>query len=825
MANVKITQLPLATTPLTGTEVFPLVQGTTTKQVSITGLFTDPTMTNPRLGVVGQADLINATGLPIASGVAGLGTGVATFLGTPSSANLRTAVTDETGTGSLVFANAPVLVAPNLGTPTFLVATNATGTALGLIAGSAVTNANLTGAVTSVGNATSLGSFTSAQLATALTDETGSGANVFATSPTLVTPILGTPQSGNFSTGTFTWPTFNQNTTGTASNVTGTVAILNGGTGQTTANGAFNALAPSQSGQSGKYLTTDGTNTSWGTNPLGTVTSVAATVPSFLSIAGSPITTSGTLAFSLSGTALPTTSGGTGLTSFTSGGVVYASSSSALATGSALTFDGSTTLTLVTANATATVAKFRATNYGNLGTTYISLGTQYDDGTSRIGSLNPTGNQSALVFETNTSSSGVWQEGFRLTSSSLYTASGINVGIGLSNPSAKLSTLVANGVTPSISMANTASGLTYSWYASNTASNGFNGLGLFDGTDFRLVVNSSGNLGLGVTPNTWTLGKSISVGDVGSAVFGFGGYNSLTSGAYFNSGWKYSSSSSSQKPALFVGSDGAFSWSTAATGTAGTAISFTQAMTLDASGNLGIGQTSPGAKLEAAGNLRITNATVTNSAIFQVTSDATGSNGVNLESTYYGSGGFGPIKFTTSGTERARIDSSGNLLVGTTSNPNSAIIAVGPTASNGISIESNSTSVVMSQLLFRNPNGIVGSVTTSGSLTSYNISSDYRLKENIAPLVGALEKIGQLKPSTYNYKADPTENIHGFIAHELQSVVPHAVTGEKDAIDDKGNPVYQGVDASFLIPILTAAIQEQQAMIESLRQRLSAANL
>jgi hypothetical protein len=147
-------------------------------------------MTNPTLGTVGQADLINATGLPIASGVAGLGAGIATFLGTPSSANLRTAVTDETGTGSLVFANAPVLVAPDLGTPTFLVATNATGTAVGLTAGSAITNANLTGAVTSVGNATSLGSFTSAQLRTALTDETGSGVAVFATSPTITAPIL-----------------------------------------------------------------------------------------------------------------------------------------------------------------------------------------------------------------------------------------------------------------------------------------------------------------------------------------------------------------------------------------------------------------------------------------------------------------------------------------------------------------------------------------------------------------------------------------------------------------------------------------------------------
>jgi len=97
-------------------------------------------------------------------------------------------VTDETGTGSLVFATSPTLVTPALGTPSALVGTNITGTATAFTASNVTTNANLTGAVTSVGNATSLGSFTSAQLAGALTDETGSGAAVFATSPTLATP-------------------------------------------------------------------------------------------------------------------------------------------------------------------------------------------------------------------------------------------------------------------------------------------------------------------------------------------------------------------------------------------------------------------------------------------------------------------------------------------------------------------------------------------------------------------------------------------------------------------------------------------------------------
>jgi len=110
--------------------------------------------------------------------------------GTLDVANGGTGVTTSTGTTNVVLSNSPTLVTPALGTPSALVGTNITGTASGLTAGTVTTNANLTGAVTSVGNAASLGSFTSAQLATALTDETGTGANVFATTPALTNPTV-----------------------------------------------------------------------------------------------------------------------------------------------------------------------------------------------------------------------------------------------------------------------------------------------------------------------------------------------------------------------------------------------------------------------------------------------------------------------------------------------------------------------------------------------------------------------------------------------------------------------------------------------------------
>ena len=118
----------------------------------------------------------------------------------------------------------------------------------------------------------------------------------------------------------------------------------------------------------------------------------------------------------------------------------------------------------------------------------------------------------------------------------------------------------------------------------------------------------------------------------------------------------------------------------------------------------------------------------------------------------------------------------------------------------------------------------VGSISTNGSTTAYNTSSDYRLKNTIAPMTGALARVAQLKPVTYKWNADGSDG-EGFIAHELAEVVPQCVTGEKDAVDENGKIKPQSIDTSFLVATLTAAIQEQQAIIESLKARLDAANL
>ena len=131
------------------------------------------------------------------------------------------------------------------------------------------------------------------------------------------------------------------------------------------------------------------------------------------------------------------------------------------------------------------------------------------------------------------------------------------------------------------------------------------------------------------------------------------------------------------------------------------------------------------------------------------------------------------------------------------------------------------TTGALGSIVFRNPNGEVGIISTSGSSTSYNTSSDYRLKEDWQPMTGATERVKALKPVNFAWKVDGSR-VDGFLAHEAQEVVPECVTGTKDAVDAEGKPNYQGIDQSKLVPLLTAALQEALAKIDSLTARIEA---
>jgi hypothetical protein len=177
-----------------------------------------------------------------------------------------------------------------------------------------------------------------------------------------------------------------------------------------------------------------------------------------------------------------------------------------------------------------------------------------------------------------------------------------------------------------------------------------------------------------------------------------------------------------------------------------------------------------------------------------------------------------PLVFGTNAAERARIDSSGNLLVGTTSVVDFGFLTLkyNGTTSNGIVFSDTSNSGTTNACAFkRNSTTSVGAIQLTTTTTAYVTSSDYRLKHDIQPMTGALAKVAQLKPVTYKWNADDS-NGEGFIAHELQEVAPYAVSGEKDGEE------MQGVDYGKITPLLTAALQEAIAKIETLEARISA---
>lgn len=261
----------------------------------------------------------------------------------------------------------------------------------------------------------------------------------------------------------------------------------------------------------------------------------------------------------------------------------------------------------------------------------------------------------------------------------------------------------------------------------------------------------------------------------------------------------------------------------------------TTALTIDTSQNVGIGTTS----LNGVGKLvvKLSGAGSTNGlAVVSSANDSlltifnTGSVH-NIESTYSSTGSYQPIAFVTSGSERMRINSAGQVVVNKTVSDMGCQMEV--KGANAIGSEVTTVTGTGLQVTYTPASGLVywcnwtyngsnmGSITSSGSTTAYNTGSDYRLKENIAPITGALAKVAQLKPSTWTWKRNGSDG-QGFIAHELAEVCPDAVVGEKDAVNSEGNPIYQGVDTSFLVATLTAAIQELKAELDATKAEVQA---
>jgi hypothetical protein len=451
-----------------------------------------------------------------------------------------------------------------------------------------------------------------------------------------------------------------------------------------------------------------------------------------------------------------------------------------------------------------------------------------------------------------------------------------NVGIGTSNPATPLHIYASTQEQVRLGRNSTSSSAYLTFFANNASSaqvqyagilgdvvsstaGSHGGALLFyttgSGTSAeRARIDSNGNFGVGVTPAAWGSGESAIQTKYGTLA-GSSGIN-IASNAYYNAGWKYINTASAT---WYSQSSGAHIWNTAGSGTAGNAISFTQAMTLNASGNLGVGTSSPGVRLDVVG----TGGVLTGTAryVARVLQDQTTYRGVALG--YDTSGQIGIIYpesagaassltfWTYSGSawaERMRIDSSANILVNITSAPISA--SGGLYVAGLISPYSNysPSSNIGGQIAFAGAQGspVCGRVymgdntgwqwewgpyggsgwvrrfyfTDGGAAYSttgtWGTISDATLKENIVDATSKLAELMQLRVRNFNFISEPGVKQLGFVAQEVEQVFPRLVDTTRP--DENGNST-KAVKTTVLIPMLVKAIQELNERLEALEAK------
>jgi len=251
----------------------------------------------------------------------------------------------------------------------------------------------------------------------------------------------------------------------------------------------------------------------------------------------------------------------------------------------------------------------------------------------------------------------------------------------------------------------------------------------------------------------------------------------------------------------------------------------TKKLVMDTSGNVGIGTTSPSTGfsgsatpvLEVSGTkpaIQVTETDVANSYIYMGSSGGSSYIGMLGTALHFQVG-------ATTNSNKMTILADGK--VGISKTPTTtydSTLQIQPYDSASNVLELNQTATTNRYFaIFTNPNGAIGSIQGSGTTTSYGTSSDYRLKENVVEMTGALDRVNQLKPSRFNFISDADKTLDGFLAHEVQDIVPEAITGEKDATDNNGNPQYQQIDQSKLVPLLVGAIQELEARVKELENK------